>query len=249
MRKGAPGVGLWLSNPCAYTTRQAARLLYDWMLVDTEHSPIDLKTMSDMVATIIDANGPAPLVRVSWNSIENIKRALDCGAWGVMVPMVNTRAEAEAVVRACKYPPAGERSFGGPAAHLSFGYRNLLEYQAAANEQTMVIVQLETVEAVKNANEILSVPGIDLCFVGPADLHISMGLPPVADANEPVFLEALEKIKAAAKKNKVATGTYAGSGEAAAMRIKQGFQMVNTGNELALLNKVLADELRLASRL
>src|SRR5262245_36927044 len=149
----------------------------------------------------------APLVRIPWNTGENIKRVLDIGAWGIVVPMVNSRAEAEAVVRAARYRPIGERSIGG-AMHASNFATDAATYYAKANDEILVVVMAEHVDAVENIGAIVSVPGIDAIFVGPNDLHASMGLPPSFDSDHPQFNDALKKILSHAKARGIAAGIH-----------------------------------------
>ncbi len=238
LKNGEAVYGCWLGIPSPFTTRLIARQGYGWLMIDTEHAPIDFSMMVQMIGVIADANGPAPFVRVAINSVENIKRALDGGAWGVLVPMVNTRAEAEAVVAACKYPPQGARSIGGVFAPLSFG-TNRPEYAAAANDEIMVMVQIESAEAVENCEEILATPGLDLAFIGPNDLHASLGVAPRSESNEPVFLAALEKVKAAAARYHIPLGIWASDGSAALIRAQEGFQMITATNDFAALQQGL----------
>src|SRR2546427_2131177 len=149
---------------------------FDWLLVDTEHGPIDLATLATMFATI--TRYPcAPLVRVHALDEANVKRVLDAGAWGVLAPNVRTREEAELLVRACKYPPEGGRSLGAGRFALSFK-TDAPTYFQRANGEILVIAQIEHVDAVANIDAILSVPGIDACYVGPNDWCASAGPPP-----------------------------------------------------------------------
>src|SRR2546422_617026 len=149
---------------------------FDWLLVDTEHGPIDLATLATMFATI--TRYPcAPLVRVHALDEANVKRVLDAGAWGVLAPNVRTREEAELLVRACKYPPEGGRSLGAGRFALSFK-TDAPTYFRRANDEILVIAQIEHVDAVANIDAILSVPGIDACYVGPNDWCASAGPPP-----------------------------------------------------------------------
>src|SRR5689334_2034496 len=113
LAKGESAYGIWTGMPSALIARLEARAGYDWMMVDMEHSPLNFTLMAEMVGVIADSNGPAPFVRVPSFSVENTKRVLDSGAWGVLCPMINTVAEAEAIVSSCKYPPEGTRSIGG----------------------------------------------------------------------------------------------------------------------------------------
>src|SRR5687768_15894152 len=120
LKAGEAVVGSWLGIPSAVSARFMAQLGFDYLTVDMEHQPIDIETAAAMFATIAQAGG-TPLARIPWNTAENVKRVLDCGAHGIVVPMVNTREEAEAAVRAAKYPPAGIRSVGGALHAMNFG--------------------------------------------------------------------------------------------------------------------------------
>ena len=237
--RGETLFGAWLSLPSPFTARQIARQSFDWLMIDTEHSPIDQSLMALMVASVADANGPAPFVRVPFNSVENIKRALDSGAWGVLVPMVNTADEARAVVDACKYPPEGGRSIGGAFAPLGFGTTDRQEYFEAANREILVAIQLESKQAVENCDEILAVPGLDLAFVGPNDLHASLGLPPRSESDDPMFNDALERLKKVAARHAVPLGMYCSGGQAAAARAQEGFRFISVTSDLAALDQGL----------
>lgn len=244
LQRGEAVFGAWLSLPSIFTARLVAKQGFDWAVVDTEHAPIDLEKMTEMVAVIAEAGG-VPFVRVAFNTVENIKRALDSGAWGIIVPMVNSRAEAEAVVKAAKYPPEGERSIGGAFAALGFG-ASKSDYYTQANREIIIAIQLESKTAVDKCEEILSVPGIDIAFIGPNDLHASLGLMPRSESNEPAFLAALARIKEVAQQKKIALGIFASHGQAAAERVQEGFQFVNATGDLAALEQGLTQNLKAA---
>lgn len=147
---------------------------YDWVVVETEHSAIDVsETLRLLIA--LERWNIVPLVRLAWNDPIQAKAVLDSGAAGVLVPMVNTRADAERAVNAVKYPPVGKRGAGLARAQ---GYGSTFsDYVATANDATLLMVQIEDVEAVRNIEEILSVPGVDGTFIGPYDLSCSMSIP------------------------------------------------------------------------
>src|SRR5437773_6640279 len=235
LKRGEPALGAWLSLPSVPSARIMARLGFDWLVVDMEHTAHNPVLMADMVATIADAGTSAPIVRVPGNSVEWFKWVLDAGAWGVVVPMVNTREEAQQAVAYAKYPPLGTRSIGGAFGPYGFGITDWPSYARAANDEILVIVQIESAQALQNLDEILSVPGIDVAFVGPNDLHAQLGLTPSSDGAEPEFLEALERIKAAARNHRVVTGIFSGGGEAAAERIRQRFQMISVTTDISSL--------------
>lgn len=246
LRAGEPALGAWLSLPSVATARIMARLGYDWLVVDMEHSAQDPGLMAQMVATIADAGTCAPLVRLPVNSVEWFKWALDAGAWGVIVPMVNTREEAAQAVRCSRYPPLGSRSIGGTFAPYGFGTTQWSEYLAVANEEVLLVVQIESAEALHNLDAILSVPGIDAAFVGPNDLHLQIGLPPSSEGAEPAFVAALDAIKAAAQRYHLPLAIYSSDGAAAAQRVREGFLMVSVTSDSAALSAAALHNLRRA---
>ena len=234
MRRGEPVRGVWLTLPSVECARLIARMPADWLVIDAEHGPMGAETMSRMVAAIADARGPAPLVRLADAGVENVKRALDAGASGVIAPMINTRVEAENFVAAAKYPPLGQRSFGSPWAGLGFD-ASMPEYLGIANEQTIAMVQIESRAALEQLDEIFSVPGLDGVFVGPVDLAISLGLDPDPNSPHPDFRRALDEILRAARAAGLPAGIFCSSPQAAAARIEQGFVMVSVGSDTAIL--------------
>jgi 4-hydroxy-2-oxoheptanedioate aldolase len=233
LKRGEPSIGTWLTLPSPTSATLMARTAFDWLTVELEHTPISLETAATCFSIIASA-GKVPLVRIPLNTVENIKRVLDCGAWGIVVPLVNTRAEAEAVVAAARYRPLGERTIGGqlPAANFE---TDTATYRAKANDEILVIVMLETAEAVKNADEILSVPGIDAFFIGPNDLHNSYGLAPVFDSAAPEFVQALDHLLAMGKKHNVPGGIHVVDAAAAQRRIAQGFQFIAVTSEVGMM--------------
>jgi 4-hydroxy-2-oxoheptanedioate aldolase len=241
LRDGQPSVGTWLSLPGAPSARYMAQLGFDWLTVDTEHQPIGIETATAMFAAIA-GSGPAPLARVPWNNGQNIKRVLDCGAWGIVVPMVETRAEAEEAVAAAKYPPVGTRSVGGSLHALSFG-TDAATYYASANDEVLVVLQMESARSVENAEELLGVPGIDAVFIGPNDLMASLGLTPAMESDDRRFVQALEHIRVTARKNGVAPGIHVADHEAARRRIEEGFQFIALASDLRFMLAAARDEL------
>jgi 4-hydroxy-2-oxoheptanedioate aldolase len=233
LRQGQPSVGTWLSLPCPEGTRFLSQLGFDWLTVDTEHQPIDIRMAAEMFAAVA-AGGAVPLARVPWNTGEAIKRVLDCGAWGIVVPMVNSREEAEAAVAAARYPPAGVRSVGGSLHAASFG-TDTTTYYARANDEILVVVQAESMAAVENAEAILSVPGIDAVFIGPNDLLATMGRKPAMETDEPEFVQALEHIRRTAARCGVASGIHVADAEAANRRIREGFQFIAVASDLRFM--------------
>lgn len=233
LRRGEPSIGTWLSLASLSAARLMARTGFDWLTVELEHSPVNHESAAAAFA-IIAASGKAPLARIGWNTGENIKRVLDTGAYGVIVPMVNTKAEAEAVVEAARYAPIGRRSIGGQLHAANFE-TDTGTYYSKANDEILVVVMLEQVQAVENADEILSVPGIDAFFIGPNDLHNSMGKPPAFESDAPEFVQALEHLLSVGRKRKVPAGIHVATAEAAQRRIAQGFQFIAVASETGMM--------------
>jgi 4-hydroxy-2-oxoheptanedioate aldolase len=233
LKAGKPSAGTWLSLGSITAARFLARAGLDWLTIDMEHSLVGWETATHMFASIAEA-GCTPLLRVPANRHDHIKRALDNGAFGVVVPMVNSREEALAAVAACKYPPVGNRSVGGSVHALNFG-GSANDYYARANEELLVVLQCEHIESVENADSIFSVPGIDAIFVGPNDLAASMrskdGKPPSGEATT----QAMKHILETCKKYKVAPGLHCGSAAEAKARIADGWQFVAIASELRMM--------------
>jgi 4-hydroxy-2-oxoheptanedioate aldolase len=233
LRRGEPQVGTWLSLASPFAARFLGRAGFRWLTVDIEHSPVDWETAALMFALIADA-GAVPLARVPCGDHDHIKRALDSGAQGIVVPMVNTPEEAAAAVAAARYPPAGRRSVGGSLHALSFG-ASPAEYYAAANREVLVVLQAEHVQAVENAERIYALPGIDAMFIGPNDLLSSMGKTPRMESDEPEFVEALRHLRETARRYGVAPGLHTADAEMARRRIAEGWQLVAVGSDLGML--------------
>src|SRR3954447_682900 len=178
-----PLLGGWISMRDPLAAEVAFRAGYDYVCIDSQHGLHSY----DMIASHLHAGSGGnafPLVRVPWNEQGFIGRMLDLGAMGVIVPMVNSAAEARAAVNACRYAPLGARSFGPAGAGTRFGG----EYYSKANDTVACIPMVETVQAVEAVDEIVSVPGVDAVYVGPADLSITMGLPPGMDQDNPTSM-------------------------------------------------------------
>src|SRR5947208_14971485 len=219
LREGKPAVGTWLSLGNVAAARFLARAGFDWLNVDMEHSMVGIETTAAIFGAVADAGCPI-FARVPGNRHDHIKRVLDNGAHGVVVPMVNSRAEAEAAVAACLYPPKGNRSVGGSQHALNFG-TTPADYYARANDELLIVLQCEHIESVRNADAIFSVPGIDAIFVGPNDLAASMrsadGKPPSDEATTQV----MQRILDACRRNKDAHGLHTASSDEARGRIDE----------------------------
>lgn len=243
LQQGEPSIGTWLSLPSPEAAEQVAQLPFDWLVIDSEHNTQDIRTLGLMFMAMSRA-GIAPMVRIPWNSPENFKRVLDAGAWGIVVPMVNTRQEAEQAVRATRYYPDGNRSVGGGRHAISWDTSGA-EYFRNANEQVLLVAQIEHIDGVNNAEEILSTPGIDACFIGPNDLAASMGLGlgvPL-ESDIPELVEAIMHIRDTCKKYGVATGIHTSGADAVNFRIGQGFQFCAMASELRYMVGFLKEDI------
>ncbi len=233
LKRGEPSVGTWLTLPDPVAARLMSRVGFDWLTVELEHTPTTFETAT-LSFSLIAAGGVVPLARVPWNTGENIKRVLDNGAWGIVVPMVNSREDAIAAVSAARYAPLGTRSVGGQMHAVNFD-TDPATYYAQANEQILVVLMIEHIKGVEAAEEILSAPGIDVFFVGPNDLHHSMGKKPEFESNDPQFVQALDHLLALGKKYGVTPGIHVADAAAAQRRIKQGFQFVAVASESGMM--------------
>lgn len=233
LQRGEASVGTWLTLPSVMAAGFMARTGFDWLTVDLEHSPIDPETAASIFG-MVAACGKVPLARLAWNTGENIKRVLDTGAYGVVVPLINTRADAEAAVAAARYRPQGGRTIGGQLHAANFE-TDASTYYAKANDEILVVVMIEQVQGVENAEAILSVPGIDAFFIGPNDLHNSMGKPPAFESDAPEFVQALDHLLAVGRKLKVPAGIHVADAAAAQRRIAQGFQFVAVASETGMM--------------
>jgi 4-hydroxy-2-oxoheptanedioate aldolase len=242
LREGQPTFGTWLSLGDLYATRVLARMGFDWLTLDIEHSPIDWSQAAAIFAVIAEAGG-VPLARVPKGNHDYIKRVLDAGAWGIVVPMVDTVEQAQIAVRAAKYPPEGNRSLGGGLHAMNFD-TTAAEYFQRANDEILVVLQTESPTGVANAEQIYSLPGVDAIFVGPVDLRANMR---TAGGPEPTTddLEAmLARVVAAGKKVGTPTGMHTMDAAAALKRAEQGMQFIAIGSELRMMSAKAEEILR-----
>ena len=228
---GKPSVGTWLSLASPISAEYMAHAGFDWLVVDTEHSPIGFETTVQCFQAICTTD-TIPMARVAWNDPMLMKRLLDAGAMGLVVPMVNSAEEAEKAVKSMKYPPEGFRSLGGGRAGL-YGS----DYMSWANDEIAVIVQIEHIDAVNRADEILSVKGVDACFIGPNDLAGSMGLKPDIHCRHPEHEKAVMRVLETAKKVGKPAGIHCVTVEAVNRRIDQGFQFIAMSSDAGLLRE------------
>ena len=208
----------------------------DYLWIDMEHGPLNIETVQAHIMAA-ELAGATALIRVPWNDPIIIKRVLDVGAAGVIVPMVNTAAEAKQAVAACHYPPSGIRGYG-PRRASNYGRQGGPDYFQSAFDDTFVAVQIEHVNGVNNLDEILQVPGLDAVMVGPADLSISMGRQ--GQTTHPDVVQAIETVVAKARGSNVAVGMYVGDDPQAVVGwIRKGVQWVAVGVDFYFLMRAI----------
>ena len=228
-REGKVTFGAWLSVPSSFSAEVMAHQGFDWLCVDMQHGVIDYQAAITMLQTI-SATPTIPFVRVPWNEPGIIGKMLDAGAYGVIVPMVNSREEAERAVGACRYAPAGYRSFGPTRAAYYAGS----DYFAHANDEIACIPMIETKRAVEDIDDILSVPGIDAVYVGPADLSLTLGLPPAPYHDEPSFEQARLAIAEGCRKHGIVAGMHA-TAALAPKHLEAGYRMITVSSDIAAM--------------
>lgn len=226
---GEPTLGGWLSIPATLSAEVMARGGFDYVCIDTQHGAVDYQTTVELIRAV-EHGGSRAIVRVPWNEPGIIGKMLDAGAEGVIVPMVNTVEQAEAAVRACRYAPhGGARSFGPTVAKLRHN-----DYVEWARDNVAVIPMIETAEALSNLDAIVQVDGIDAVYVGPADLSLTLDLPPGNNDGAAAFDDALSAIVEACDDAGVVPGIHA-SGPLTPTRLTQGFRLITViADQLAL---------------
>lgn len=230
-RRGEASVGSWLSlgNPLA--AEIMAHVGFDWLTVDMEHNAIDVPETQALFQAVATTE-TVPMARVPWNDPQIIKRVLDIGAYGVVIPNLMDREEAERAVGASRYPPAGFRGVGTLRGYLYGG----ADYTQHANEEIAVIGMIEHIEAVQRAEEIMSTPGLDAVFIGPNDLAASMGVPLGLDNPHPDHRAAVARVLEVGKRLGLPVGIHCGSVEAVNERIEEGFLWLALSSDAGLLS-------------
>jgi 2-keto-3-deoxy-L-rhamnonate aldolase RhmA len=238
LKAGEKLVGLWSQFGNGAATEIVVDAGFDWILIDTEHAPLDLAVVTDQLR-IIQPSASAAIVRPAWNDAVLFKRILDAGAQTLLVPYIESAEEARQAVTAARYPPRGRR--GVATTHRANRYGRVGEYYARATDETCVLAQLETTQAVAVLEEIADVDGVDGVFIGPSDLAASMGY-----IGQPAHPESRKLIADACKRAKaigVPIGILAPVEADALMFLEMGFSFVAVGSEIGLLRKA-TDELR-----
>ena len=237
VQAGKKTAGAWAQACSPITAEILGRGGFDWILIDMEHSPGDLQTLVTQFQAL-GASGAVPIVRAPWNDLVWIKRILDAGAYGVMIPYVNTREQAIAAVQACKYPPLGVRGIAGSPRAAGFG-RDTASYLKRANDEILVILQVETPQAIQNLEEIGKVPGVDLLFIGPMDLATSMGH--FGNPAHPEVQAAIATVEAKAKALGIPLGTISAGWEQAKALYDRGYQLITLISDVVVLSKTSAE--------
>jgi len=236
---GEPTFGTWLSLGDIYATRAMARMGWDWLTLDLEHSPVDWSRAAAIFAVIADA-GCVPLVRVPEGSHHYIKRVLDAGAMGIVVPMVDTVEQARTAIAAAKYPPDGNRSAGGGMHSMNFA-ASADDYYQHANDEILVVLQTESPRGVENAEAIYSLPGCDAIFIGPVDLRFQMrardGAFPTPEAHEAM----VQRVIQVGRQVGTPTGIHVQDPATALQRAEQGMQFIAIGSELRMMTDKSAE--------
>ncbi len=240
-RDGKQTIGAWLSIDSSLTAEVMAHQGYDWLCIDMQHGAIDYMDCFHMLQAI-STTDTVPFVRVPSNNFADIGRALDAGAYGVVVPLVNNRADAERAVSAMRYPPVGDRSSGPVRAAIYSG----ADYQRGANDEIACIVMIETAEALQNLDEIMSTPGVDCAYIGPSDLAYALGIEPTGDNRDERHSAAVMAILEAAKRNGIAPGVHTASVEFTTRWLEAGFQMVMLGADRAFMARQSVTDLAAA---
>ena len=225
--EGKAVINGWLQIPNSFSAEVMAHQGWDSLTIDMQHGVVDYPNALQMLQTI-SSTEVVPMARVNWNEPGQIMKILDAGSYGIICPMVSNRKQAENFVKACLYPPNGHRSFG-PIRGLLYGGADYGKY---ANEEILKFAMIETKEALDNLDPIMSTPGLNGIYIGPADLSLAIGEEPGFDKpeNDKVY-NVIMKILEHAKKNKIVAGIHNMKADYAEKMIKKGFQLVTIGSD------------------
>ncbi len=218
----------WLSAPNAFTAEVMARQGFDALCIDMQHGLIDYADVWPMLQAISQTD-TVPVVRVPWNDPQIIMKALDAGAYGIIVPLINTAEEAARAVAACRYPPAGIRSFGPVRAGMYAGPG----YVEQANDEIVLFGMIETRQGIDNIEAICATPGLDSVYIGPADLSYALGLPPRGDNPHPLHLETCDRIRETAHRHGIKAAMHCASADFAAGAVARGFDLIMLTSDVA----------------
>jgi len=240
IHSGKLTIGSWITLAHPTIAEIMANSGFDWLAVDLEHSVITIREAEELIR-VIELAGVTPLVRLTSNNPDQIKRVMDSGSHGVIVPMVNSAEEAEQAVQAVKYPVRGKRGIGlARAQGYGMKFKEYLEWQ---EKHSVVIVQVEHIDAVNNLESILSVDGVDGYIIGPYDLSGSMGIPGQFD--HPELLQAMERIQTVATKLNVTGGIHVVEPDALQLqqKINEGQKFIAYSVDIRMLDRACRDGL------
>ena len=205
---------------------------FDFVIIDAEHGPISMQSAQNMIRAAETAN-ITPIIRVANNDEALILRALDIGAQGIEIPQINSKSQAIKAVKSVKYSPQGERGVCRYVRAANYSSMDKFKYFKSANNETMIIAHIEGVEGVNNLDEILSVPGIDVIFIGPYDLSQSLGIP--GEVSNPLVTEKMKEVVLKCKENKVSVGTFADDVKTAKFWVSLGVQYMSFSVDVGIL--------------
>ena len=208
---------------------------FDFVIIDAEHGPISMQSAQNMIRSAETAN-ITPIIRVSSNDEALILRALDIGAQGIEIPQINSKSQAIKAVKSVKYSPQGERGVCRYVRAAKYSSMDKFEYFKSANEETMIIAHIEGVEGINNLDEILSVPGIDVIFIGPYDLSQSLGIP--GQVNHSLVVEKMKEVVLKCKQNKIVVGTFADDIKTAKSWVSLGVQYMAFSVDVGILYEI-----------
>jgi 4-hydroxy-2-oxoheptanedioate aldolase len=234
--RGEAAVNGWLSIPSTVTAEMVARQDYDTITVDLQHGLIDYQMALPMMQAIGAASDATVIARPPWLEPGIIMKLLDAGALGILCPMINTPADAEALVRACHYAPKGYRSVGPTRALMVYGP----SYMQEANQAVVTLAMIETAQALENVEAIARTPGLTALYIGPSDLAQSLGHPIQMDPTDPLVMAAIDRILAAAKAAGIKAGMHCMMPDYARQMAARGFDFVTLGNDVRMLTAELA---------
>src|ERR1043165_3032795 len=220
----------WVSVSHGLTAEVMARQGFDALCVDLQHGTSEMKDVAPLLQAISQTD-TVPVVRVAWNEPAAIMKALDLGAYAIIVPLVNNAKEAAMAVAACRYPPVGMRS-NGPVRAVQYGGA---DYVANANDEIVVMAMIETKQGLPNLDALCATPGLDAVYIGPADLSFALGLAPRGDNPDPLHLATCDKIRDTAHKAGIKCAMHCASAAFAAGAVKRGFDMVMLTSDLACM--------------
>lgn len=230
LAEGKRVVNAWCAIPSSYSAELMAHQGFDSVTIDLQHGPVDYQVALTMLQAISTTNA-VPMARVPWNDPAIIMKLLDAGAYGLVCPMINTKAESEAFVGAARYAPMGFRSFG-PNRAVQYGGA---DYWQHANEEVLLLAMIETTKALGNLDEILTVPGLDGVYIGPSDLSLSMGKTPTLDPTDRDVLAAMASICGRTRQKGLIAGVHTDSAKTALRRFDEGFQLCTILNDARLM--------------